>query len=195
MSADRKLSAMLSGNWLSCRFTFEEPLFEGGAVYFASAAEAEGSALAAELFLLPGVSAVKLAAGSVTVTRDDDEDWPSMARRVAAVLRAHRDSGKPALAPGTRPNVPPAEEIRSRVEKILREQINPALEGHGGSVELADVREANVYLRMLGGCQGCAGARATLRHGVERALRAEVPQIDDVVDVTDHGAGASPYQS
>jgi hypothetical protein len=36
------------------------------------------------------VSAVKLAAGAVTVTRDDDQDWPAMARKVAGVLRAHR---------------------------------------------------------------------------------------------------------
>ena len=190
-----KLSAMLTGNWLSCRFTLEEPLFEGGAVYFASSAAAEGSPLAKELFKLPGVSAVKLAAGSVTVTRDDDQDWPSMARKVAGALRAHRASGKPALEQGIRPNVPSPEEIRERVEKVLSEKINPALGDHGGSVELVDVKEASVYLRMTGGCQGCAGARATLRHGVERALRDDVPQLDDVVDVTDHCAGASPYQS
>jgi len=195
MKAEMKLSAMLTGNWLSCRFTLDEPLFEGGAVYFASSAEAKGSPLALKLFKLPGVSAVKLAAGSLTLTRCDDEDWPAMARKVAGVLRAHRDSGKPAVSEGVRPNVPPPEEIRRRAEKVLSEKINPALGDHGGSVELVDVKEASVYLRMMGGCQGCAGARATLRHGVERALRDEIPQLDDIVDVTDHSAGSSPYQS
>jgi hypothetical protein len=46
---------------------------------------------------------------------------------------------------------------------------------------------------MSGGCQGCAASAATLRQGVERMLRAALPQIGEIVDVTDHASGDAPY--
>jgi Fe-S cluster biogenesis protein NfuA len=45
---------------------------------------------------------------------------------------------------------------------------------------------------MSGGCQGCAASAATLRQGVERMLRAALPQIDEIVDVTTTPLGATP---
>ena len=56
-------------------------------------------------------------------------------------------------------------------------------------------RTAPSILRMSGGCQGCAASAATLRGGVENMLRAALPGIRDIVDVTDHAAGAAPYYS
>ena len=49
------------------------------------------------------------------------------------------------------------------------------------------------YLRFGGGCQGCGMASATLKNGVEKTLFAELPQITQVMDVTDHAAGKNPY--
>ena len=49
------------------------------------------------------------------------------------------------------------------------------------------------YVRLGGGCQGCGMAAMTLKRGVESAIRAAVPEIRQVVDVTDHAAGANPY--
>ena len=51
------------------------------------------------------------------------------------------------------------------------------------------------YLRMLGGCQGCGLAAATLRQGIERILKEAIPELGQVVDVTDHTAGTNPYYS
>jgi Fe-S cluster biogenesis protein NfuA len=64
---------------------------------------------------------------------------------------------------------------------------------HGGHIAADRVEGGTVYLRMSGGCQGCAASAATLRQGVERMLRAALPHIDGVVDVTDHSAGNNPY--
>jgi NFU1 iron-sulfur cluster scaffold homolog, mitochondrial len=55
------------------------------------------------------------------------------------------------------------------------------------------VEGGTVYLRMSGGCQGCAASAATLRQGVERMLRAALPEIGEIADVTDHAAGSNPY--
>ena len=66
---------------------------------------------------------------------------------------------------------------------------------HGGRADLVRFDEATgtVELRLSGGCQGCAQSTATLRNGIEGALRAAIPEITEVVDVTDHAGGANPY--
>lgn len=81
------------------------------------------------------------------------------------------------------------------VQGELDNQINPALAAHGGFVVLAGVDEddGSVYLRMGGGCQGCAMSRMTMIQGVQASLREAIPQVTRVVDVTDHAAGDQPY--
>lgn len=84
-------------------------------------------------------------------------------------------------------------DVKEAVEKLLETYINPALASHGGFVHLVKMEGRNVYLELGGGCKGCAGARATMRYGVEAALREAVPEIGRVIDATDHGAGRNPY--
>lgn len=85
------------------------------------------------------------------------------------------------------------DEIKSKVQKILDEMINPAVAGHGGWVDLLDVKDNMVYLRLGGGCQGCGMVNVTLKQGIEATLREEIPQIAGVVDQTDHQGGNNPY--
>ena len=84
-------------------------------------------------------------------------------------------------------------EVREKVQKILDEMINPAIAGHGGWVDLLDVKENNVYLRLGGGCVGCGMVNVTLKQGIEATLREEIPQIAGVIDQTDHAGGTNPY--
>jgi Fe/S biogenesis protein NfuA len=83
--------------------------------------------------------------------------------------------------------------LAERVQAVIDEVINPGIASHGGYVELVDVSDDTLYLRMGGGCQGCAASAATLRMGIERMVREQVPEIANIVDVTDHTAGANPY--
>ena len=84
---------------------------------------------------------------------------------------------------------------KERVQELLDSSINPAVAGHGGYIELIDVKESTVYLRMSGGCQGCGAADITLKAGIERMIFEEVPEVTEVLDVTDHASGANPYYS
>ena len=84
-------------------------------------------------------------------------------------------------------------DLKSRVQDIIDTMINPAVAGHGGYVELIDVQENRVYLQMGGGCQGCGAADVTLKAGIERLLKEEIPEIAEVLDTTDHAAGSNPY--
>jgi Fe/S biogenesis protein NfuA len=83
--------------------------------------------------------------------------------------------------------------LADRVQRVLDELVNPRIAAHGGAVELVDVADDTVYVRMTGGCQGCSASAATLRMGVERMLKDEVPEVRDIVDLTDHDAGVMPY--
>jgi Fe/S biogenesis protein NfuA len=96
------------------------------------------------------------------------------------------------------PRVPDAEldlsnPVVARVVELLDTQINPQLATHGGVAQLVAVEEPTVYVRMGGGCQGCGLAAATLSQGIEAAIFAAVPEITEVVDVTDHASGTNPY--
>jgi Fe/S biogenesis protein NfuA len=56
-----------------------------------------------------------------------------------------------------------------------------------------DIEDSRVVLSFGGGCQGCGMADVTLKDGVATQLRQEIPEISEVVDVTDHSAGKNPY--
>jgi len=71
--------------------------------------------------------------------------------------------------------------MREKVEKVLNEEVTPMLAGHGGSAELVEVTEDGVVrVRLSGACAGCPGARMTLVHVVENAIRAKVPEVKRV---------------
>jgi len=84
-------------------------------------------------------------------------------------------------------------EILLAVQEVLDRQANPAIAAHGGHVSVTVVKDGVVSMLMSGGCQGCAASAATLRGGVETMIRAAVPEVRDIIDVTDHGAGETPY--
>ena len=97
------------------------------------------------------------------------------------------------------PNIVPIGEglaegpLADRVKQVIDMQVNPAIASHGGSVTLVEVRDNVVYLEMMGGCQGCGMAAVTLAQGIRRIIMENVPDVKDIVDVTNHDAGANPY--
>jgi len=84
-------------------------------------------------------------------------------------------------------------ELARRVMAVLDRDVNPIIADHGGHAELAGIEGRTAYLRLGGGCQGCGMASVTLNQGIEVAITEAVPEIDDVVDVTDHASGSNPY--
>jgi Fe/S biogenesis protein NfuA len=93
------------------------------------------------------------------------------------------------------PHVPPLmrNPLARKVKELLDQHINPSIASHGGVVSLVDVQDDKVYVQMGGGCQGCGMASVTLNQGVEVMIKERIPEISEVIDVTDHGAGENPY--
>jgi Fe-S cluster biogenesis protein NfuA len=72
--------------------------------------------------------------------------------------------------------------VKEKVEAALA-LIRPALQADGGDVELVDVDEGVVKVRLQGACAGCPVATMTLKQGIERLLKEQVPEVKEVVAV------------
>lgn len=79
--------------------------------------------------------------------------------------------------------------------RVLEEQVNPAIASHGGRADLValDEEAKKAYVKLSGGCQGCAMSRLTLSQGIETMLRDAIPELTSVLDVTDHASGVNPF--
>jgi Fe-S cluster biogenesis protein NfuA len=69
--------------------------------------------------------------------------------------------------------------MKEKVEKAL-DKIRPALQADGGNIELVDVVDGVVQVRLQGACAGCPGAQMTLKMGVEKILKEEIPEVKSV---------------
>ena len=88
-----------------------------------------------------------------------------------------------------------AGELAEAARAVLDAEINPAIAAHRGRVSVAGVAGGWIRVRLEGGCQGCSLAEVTLRQGIEPVLRARLPAMTGLVDVTEHEAGTEPYFS
>jgi Fe-S cluster biogenesis protein NfuA len=201
-----------------CRFVVGRPVYPGRWAFFAGAEQARGAPLADRLFAIEGVIGVLIAHDKVTVTlagksglpvlgtavravqalvggrSGEAASWTSMAPRIGAVIREHLASGEPAVSDPAQVLVPNETELRVRIQRVLDEQVNPVIAGHGGGVSILDVKDNVVYVQMWGGCQGCGLADMTLKNGVEAAVRDAVPEVGEIIDLTNHRAGKNPYR-
>lgn len=191
--SDVKITAEPLAVGSMCKFIVDRPVYENRSYWFGNAAAAELSPLALRLFGIPGIGQVLISHQTITVTKVSPQPWQAIGPQVGAAIREHIASGEDAVDPELHAQLPPAEELRTRVEAIITEEIAPSVASHGGSIRVVDVKDNVVLLEMGGGCQGCSSASATLKFGVEAAIRRSVPEIGEIVDTTDHGAGTNPY--
>ncbi|MDR2366659.1 MAG: NifU family protein [Deltaproteobacteria bacterium] len=73
--------------------------------------------------------------------------------------------------------------MKQQVEEVLN-KVRPSLVADGGDIELVAVKDGKVEVRLLGACHGCPMSQMTLKAGVERAIKAAVPGITEVVAVS-----------
>ncbi len=180
-------------NPATCKFTVDRPVYAGGAAYFGNRDAAENSPLAKRIFEIPVVENILIAENQVTVTKSGFDSWPVIGKQIGAKIREHIQSNDPAVNAQFDSSMPSESEIRKKVQDLLENEINPSLGMHGGFVELIDVKKNSVFLKLGGGCQGCASAKMTLKMGIERVIREQIPEVGEILDTTDHAAGRNPY--
>ena len=176
-----------------CRFTSKLTLFVGTKT-ISSVAEAKGLPLAERLFSLSGIAKVQLIGHLLVVTKTSDEQWGGLADEVQSVLTGYLVSGQ-ALKPEDIQDqmMLIGRSIKEKVQYLIDSQINPGVAEHGGFVRVMDVIDNTLYVKLGGGCQGCGAAEFTLKQGIETIIKRSVPEIHQIIDITNHSAGINPY--
>ncbi|MFT4826420.1 MAG: Fe-S cluster biogenesis protein NfuA [Cryomorphaceae bacterium] len=77
--------------------------------------------------------------------------------------------------------------------ELLDREVNRSIANHGGKISIMQIRQRKLFIKMSGGCQGCASSQVTLRQGFEVMLKRVAPEIEEIVDTTNHAAGKKPF--
>ncbi len=176
-----------------CRFLVEPALYEAGGAHFAKGDDLSASPLATSLFAASDVTEVLIAGNTVTLTTETAPDWNELSAKIAELIRDQLNSGASPVSDDFAKGLPASDVIREKVQGVIDDSINPSVASHGGVVTLLDVQGNNIFLEFGGGCQGCGMVSVTLKYGVERLLREQVPEVGQILDTTDHAAGQNPY--
>lgn len=176
-------------------FFSETPLSKTTQEYTEST-QATLSPLATKLFGFPWTQAVEIRPDSLVLTKQDWVEWEVLLEPLKGLLSEHIESSQKPMEENPQP--PKAEEWKGteeaqQIESFLKDQVNPSLSMHGGWAELKGLDTGKAYILMGGGCQGCGQSQATLKEGIEVALKEQFSFIQSVIDVTDHAAGTNPY--
>ena len=201
------------------KFEFSIPISVREQTYMDST-QARISPVASKIFGFPWADSVTVGPRWVMVTKQDWVDWEVLEEPLKTILEEHFSDRKGAIEenPGInqkagepQPLEPSSNGVDNKIpqqdgetfgldspdaksiQKLMEEEINPALASHGGYVTLHSVKGDQAFIEMGGGCQGCAMSYMTLKEGIEEAIKESVPGIKQVVDVTDHSGGENPY--
>jgi Fe-S cluster biogenesis protein NfuA len=176
-----------------CRFRTDYQIYDS-IISVKNKEVAAGSPLLESLFEVEGVKEIMVAGNTVTVMKTGDEDWRQFAQKIGNVMREKMSNGDQLISPDIKDKKPKTDpKLREKVQKVFDEYINPGIASHGGSVEIIDLQGTTLFLTLSGGCQGCAGAIYTLKYGIEQIVKEQVPEVTEIVDVTDHTSGSNPY--
>ncbi len=184
---------------LRCRLVLDRPVEKPGTRTYRTEEEAADSPVARAVLSIPAICEVTVSGSELTVLQAGSLEWSQLEPQVryaveAGIAELTSSSSASSLPSAAAAAAAPSEDdLYDFVLDIFDQQINPAVAQHGGKVELLDVQDGTVVVRMLGGCQGCGMANVTLRQGIEASLRRMVPGFQAVKDITDHAAGTNPY--
>jgi Fe-S cluster biogenesis protein NfuA len=175
-----------------CKFILSRAIHQPGVKKYASVEDATESPVAEAVLEIPQISEVVVSGNVITAAKSDsDMPWSVVEPQVRYAVNAGAERLEAAGV--TVGESMDDDAIFDAVSEIFKTQINPAVAQHGGRIDLIDVQDATIIVRLMGGCQGCGMANVTLRQGVEAAVKKLVPAVKGVKDVTDHESGSNPY--
>jgi Fe-S cluster biogenesis protein NfuA len=188
----------------TCKFVVNRSVHSGGNFFFSNKKQAAGSPLSEQLFTLSGVANVLIADSVVTICKDPIASWTGLKAAIGSAIRTQLLTGVPAILEmyihtDTQASILNGTQRRSDAElmtliqALLDKEINPSIANHGGKISIEEISQGTLYISMSGGCQGCASSQVTLRQGFDVMLKRVAPEIEEVVDTTNHSAGKQPF--
>jgi Fe/S biogenesis protein NfuA len=150
--------------------------------------EAIADAKADDVIVEQGGLRVVVPASSVDALSGATLDLPEADDQGGLVLR---NPNKPDPLAGI--DLSTAGDLAGKVTLVIDHLVNPMLAAHGGNAQLVGVEDTRVFVMMGGGCHGCSISWLTLKSGITKTIMEQVPEVTEVVDVTDHATGENPY--
>jgi Fe-S cluster biogenesis protein NfuA len=169
----------------SLKFNTNREILTSGTAFFSSVERAAGSPLAKKIFGVESIAEVFIGRDFVTVTRAADvKSWAKIISSVTEIVRAHLESGEPAVVemPGERSAEGDSDVVR-RIIEVLDERIRPAVARDGGDIIFDSYDDGIVRLHLQGSCSSCPSSTMTLKVGVESMLKELVPEVREVIQV------------
>lgn len=183
---DLSVRAEYTPNPNSLKFICNEVIYQyPGSLSYASPEEAKqaSNSMAERLFEIPGLLKVFIMSNFVTIDKDEQINWKDIHLQIKEIIknsllnfRQWAEENKPEISINSEDN----SDSRARIEIVLN-KIRPALNADGGNIELVDIINKDVRLRMVGACGSCPSSLMTMKMGVERALLAELPDLVETV--------------
>jgi Fe-S cluster biogenesis protein NfuA len=179
----------------TCKFIVSRPLHPGGSFFFGNKERAAGSPLGERLFALPGVANVLIAESVVTICKESIASWSGLKTAIGTAIRTQLLTGVPAILETVYTGIQGRSdaELTTAIQALLDKEVNRSIANHGGKISIVEVRQGKLSITMSGGCQGCASSQVTLRQGFEVMLKRVAPEIEEIVDTTNHAAGKQPF--
>lgn len=144
------------------------------------------SPLAEALFACAPVLQVFVAVDFVTVTKEPATFvWDTVRLLLIAAMAEHLQSGEPTVRAGAVGSPPVEGPLEGAIRQVLAIHVRPSVARDGGDVvfDRFDLSTGILWVRMEGACGGCPSARRTLKDGVERIMRARIPEVTRIVEV------------
>lgn len=176
------------------RFVTDKMLLLNISADFTDEGNTKEAPLAAELFGFPFVQGVFIMNNFVTVTKQQDTDWQEIAPILKEFIADYISEGrsvftnkfKPALThlPSDTTDTSPVSsetEVINKIKEIFENQIKPAIARDGGAIQFKSYNKGKVAVKLHGACNGCPSSTITLKAGIERILRKEIPEVEQVV--------------
>ena len=180
----------------TCKFIVSRTLHPGGPFFFGNKEQAAGSPLGERLFALSGIANVLIAESVVSICKEPTVSWSGLKASIGTAIRIQLRTGVPAILEmhtHTGAQGRSDAELHTAVQALLDKEVNRSIANHGGKISIVEVRQGQLFITMSGGCQGCASSQVTLRQGFEVMLKRVAPEIEDIVDTTNHAAGKQPF--
>lgn len=158
-------------------FRVSETLVPAGTYEYASPDKAGDAPLAQQLLGLSGIELILIAPKFVTVRKQGDADWSTLQPEVTAALETFLDSGEMAVFEASSTTGKELTDVERRIVELIDEEIRPAVAQDGGDITFESFENGLVIVRMSGACGSCPSSTLTLKAGVERLLKEEIPEV------------------
>ena len=167
----------------SLKFIAGRKIVDSGSYEFATPEEAENSFLARQLFKIDGVEGVFIGTDFVTVRKIGEAAWDEIEPKAIQIIEDAVSDRRPLVEEQAGSSGQPAATTgaEAKICTILDEEIRPAVAMDGGDVTFQSFEGGVLTLRLVGACSGCPSSLMTLKMGIERRLKEDIPELTEVV--------------